>query len=610
MKFSILIAAFLLLFGEPTKAVIGNVDVKNEFPFVVKLDLGVGYCSGAVTVDNLVTTAAHCVWDDEKQTLANPNNIKIAYVDMDGNQKTTGVTRIFIPKEYRTMKPWKTISDYDARKKVEKDVAILIPKESIELYEYSNWITDVFGKEVWNENLDALTMLSKALGSFSSVSTRVVGYGGFGCLNEIIDADDHDNCKRDGKRRYAEAPLLPSTSWGGALPNVWCSGIGADGVTPIRKGDSGGPQFVKALDGRWLYVGNTSASFGAKVGCASSLVSNIALWKELLDSNEYRNRPGHSDYWFAKRAEHAVEDFFEVMTSSPEQALPRVLATYYGIEKDESANIVNVGGIDHRGVTNIKHFDQKKKLIETWPVRNFKVDSVSAEAANFILPRRSFPGTYHIASGYVSWSISNPTTGERKEGRSRFDFTLITLDLDGNPIEAGTSRNPTLIWEEDFTPTLGKVQDFKVFQNLSYDGGDIENIRDTDLENCERLCKITDDCFAFSYIEKSRWCWLKSYVPTSSAKPGITSGMKETEKKPPARPPKATYQYFQDFSFDGADYKDVKGIELESCRKLCKDEKSCAAFSYIDRLHWCWLKSAVPSSSTKAGIISGLKERP
>lgn len=218
-----------------------------------------------------------------------------------------------------------------------------------------------------------------------------------------------------------------------------------------------------------------------------------------------------------------------------------------------------------------------------------------------------------MAIGAFSWSISNSETGERRQGQSHFDFNLITVDLDANPLEAGTSRNPTSIYEEEFTPTLGVVEDFQLFENFSYDGGDYQNLKDIGLDGCQRLCKIDEQCRAFSYIERSRWCWLKSSVPPSSSKPRITSGLKQTDDVIASRRRQQQltqkFNILQNFSYDGADYKNVKGIDVDTCQQLCNDEKVCAAFSYIERLRWCWLKSSIPSSSLKDGITSGRRER-
>jgi V8-like Glu-specific endopeptidase len=109
MKLFLLVAVSLLLLANPARAVVGIVDVNDEFPFVVKIDLGGGYCSGAVTVDNLVTTAAHCVWDDETKIALSPDKIRISYVDMDGNRRATGVSKIFFLNEYRSTKDRKHI---------------------------------------------------------------------------------------------------------------------------------------------------------------------------------------------------------------------------------------------------------------------------------------------------------------------------------------------------------------------------------------------------------------------------------------------------------------------------------------------------------------------
>lgn len=624
MKFIYLIA--ILLFVERSNAVIGVVDVDNEFPYVVQIDLGNGRCSGAVNVDNLITTAAHCVWKPETKTQVNPSDIRVSYVDMWGERKTVRVTSLFFPEQYRRLaKYWKQRDPYDSVRDTEVDIAILIPAESIELNEYASWITDVYNKYPKYDSRSApggLPPLQEALGSFNNVTTRVVGFGGFGCQKYTIDDDGNDDCKRDGKRRYAEAPLIPSVDHGyarAAVPKVWCGGIGSQGVNPVRRGDSGGPFFVKTLDPRWLYVGNVASIIG-DYGCSSSLTSNVEWLQQVLNSTEYKNRPRHSDEWYVKRAEHAVGEFFRLLSSPSDEALPRLLAMYYGIEKDEDGKIIDVGGIDHRGAVNVENFGAKKKLIEKWPVRNFTVDSVEAEVS-LLIPRRAPPGAFHRASGYFSWSLFNPATGARREGRSQFNMTLITLQLEENPLEAGGARNTSLIYEEDFTPTLGVVQDFQVSRNFSYDGGDYENFKDADLLTCQNRCRYDNQCAAFSYIERLRWCWLKSKVPPSSVKAGITSGMKLRDSDAPAPAPapeptpsptlgaKQNFKRFQNFSYDGADYDNAKGIDLESCQRICAQDEKCKAYSFIEKSNWCWWKSTVPSSSVKAGITSGMKVR-
>jgi hypothetical protein len=277
-------------------------------------------------------------------------------------------------------------------RRAETDIAILIPTESIEMTEYASWITDVFGRRIWESNLNVLQQLRTTLGNFDNVSTRVVGFGGFGCKKYTLDDDGNDDCKRDGKRRYAEAPLVSSVVAYGAtaeVPKVWCSGNGIEGVNPVRRGDSGGPFFVRGVDHQWYYVGNIAASLRGEFGCSSSLTSSIDLWKEALASPEYKNRPRHSDDWFRKRTELAIHQFFRLLSSSPEEAQSRLLPMYYGVDRDENGNVVNVGGIDYRGVTNIKNYNEMKKIIEKWPQREFKVDTIDIEEAPILARRRA-----------------------------------------------------------------------------------------------------------------------------------------------------------------------------------------------------------------------------
>jgi hypothetical protein len=213
-------------------AAMGTIDTRNDFPYVVRIDMGNGsYCSGVVTSDNLVTTAAHCVFDLDTKVLTDARQIQVFFRDIYGAQKSVGVRNIFIPDGYRKVEPLRFSSMANQFLQVRQDVAILIPDDVIEVEGYSHWITELL-QHPYSDYLsrvacpdyryctnlsatqedDLVQILTKELGPLRDVKALIVGYGGFACRQFIKDDEGHDDCQRDNQKRVAEAPLAQSAN--------------------------------------------------------------------------------------------------------------------------------------------------------------------------------------------------------------------------------------------------------------------------------------------------------------------------------------------------------------------------------------------------------------
>lgn len=601
----------------PVRAVVGTVDTNNRFPYVVRLSFkDIGYCSSAVSADNLVTTAAHCVWDDENWRLY--GNQRIVFTDIHGEEKSVGIRRAFVPDKYKDPRyKGKALATMSHARTV-YDFAILIPDEAIELNDYAHWITDVIDWKYLHmvgceqggdqpcvsprgEALEYLReLVDSALGGFMNSKSLVVGYGGHGC--EKFDGD----CKVDDKLRFSEAKLQNYSDLDIPFPLIWCNGPNEMGFSPVRNGDSGGPHFVRTWDERWLYVGNTSAG-NDDHSCSSSLLANLDLWRKVLNSEAYANRPAHSSEWYAKQTERTVAEFFRSLSSPPKIAAEYLSLAYSGIGKDENGNVINDGGLRDHGSGNVENYKNKMKFIERWRERSMRVKSISTEQT-IINPRRNVPGDFHTAKGIVSWHVRDPSTGEERDGESEFEFVVVTARIELDQISSHMA-GLGLIYEEDFTPSLGSLQDFDMAENVSLNGEDYDNFKNVEFRGCQRLCKTDDRCAAFSYVQSSSWCWLKSSVPSANSKSGIISGVKDGRGTIPKKfkMPVNTYKLLSNFSIDGGDYRNFKGEDFNTCRQTCDEESECVAFSYAEKNRSCWLKSGVPSSSLKSGVSSGYK---
>ena len=445
------------LIPSPAVAVVGEIDTENRFPFVVRLEIGFGEnvygCSGSVSRAGLISTAAHCVWDDD---VGLPDWVRIYYSDADAREMVVGQRRIFVPPEYPAASAqWKRDSDNGSpdagisfHKMTLHDIAFIVPDAQIEVVGFPHWAT---------EALDAGAVTDSALrqtfGAYDDRRALVVGYGNFEC-------DDYnereDNCRSDGQRRFVEVPINSRVTVGSEVfsaPNIWCTGRSAAGTNPVQHGDSGGPAFIQAVDGRWLFVGYTSGG-NASQSCASSIFNNLDTWREAAEyyhevAHELPADPAYN--WETAQMTYILREVLENWSSPSEQAIAR-LDTLYSPES------VYFNG---RLVDTQVLRDVKAQFYGEWPQRRFELqpwtivvngDEIAGDPTATISAR-------------VTWTLSNPDFGTHASGESEVEIsTYYGFDME---IELASGGQPITLLSEKH---LIKSGDFDAVSNLMTKG--------------------------------------------------------------------------------------------------------------------------------------------
>jgi hypothetical protein len=275
--------------------------------------------------------------------------------------------------------------------------------------------------------------MKEEFGEPDRMKLRAVGYGINWCSDWDKERDKDGNCIKDEIRRYADLEITLPRSKGFTNgdfepPMVWCSkasNVGPAGQIPdvwsVRGGDSGGPWFVRALDGRWIFVGYSSGG-NNEGGCASSLLANYHLYREAQHSVALTK--GHNDLpndkWRHAQLKIFFADFFESWSSPNGEALKRLQFFYYGYWGMY---------LDGKHKTFPELYHEKKKFAERWPLRKYRpmLDTMRSSCNE--------RGRYNIWCAVklmVEWTVESSERNERKRGVAEYQFELNTAAFYSN----------------------------------------------------------------------------------------------------------------------------------------------------------------------------------
>lgn len=132
---------------------------------------------------------------------------------------------------------------------------------------------------------------------------------------------------------------------------------------------------------------------------------------------------------------------------------------------------------------------------------------------------------------------------------------------------------------------------------------------------CESECNLDPQCKAWTYVNPGvqgpkAVCWLKSIVPAATADNCCTSGV-----KPVSAGGGGGGTIEPNTNRFGGDYENhalKTSAKPSACRKLCKADDACKAWTYVKAgiqgpKPVCWLKSTVPPATPDACCTSGVK---
>jgi hypothetical protein len=457
----LIVAALIVLAPTTSKALVGTVDDGDEFPFVVRLESkypngATSWCSGVVH-GHILSTAGHCLYNAEKGGTA--VGVTVPYTDTLGNRQKAYSKKIYIPKSY--------IADdaeyHNDYRGAPHDIAYVTLDRDVLINGYIHWGLELLGSIPagktecaepecmdWSLNPERkaafLETLQREVGDLSKATVRVIGYGSYKCADYKKREQD---CIADGKRRYTEVPLK-SNAASFSAPWLWCTGVDDSGTSPVQHGDSGGPVFIKALDGRWLYVGYTSRG-DSEDSCASSMFNDLNLWRDAasdslgMESSSFKQPSDAAiESWHEGISRQLFNEWLENESRNSNNWDPNVLLRLYTgqvngphpqfIDQILANSTYNYFG---RDLPYSAILDDKRKYIDRWPQRTFAVSDISINCSE----NQRYGVSKCKVTASLEWTVRN---GDRhREG-----ISSVTLDL-SMPL-----FNTTSLLLLQFTPTI------------------------------------------------------------------------------------------------------------------------------------------------------------
>ncbi len=131
---------------------------------------------------------------------------------------------------------------------------------------------------------------------------------------------------------------------------------------------------------------------------------------------------------------------------------------------------------------------------------------------------------------------------------------------------------------------------------------------------CESICHYDPKCKAYTYNEKSEWCFLKAGIGNQKTFKNVMSGIKKliVNDYPSAH---SNFKLMPSQALGGFAYQDPRNntdlinTGVKGCMRRCDRDRECKAFTYDYKANWCFLKNGYKTSKRFKNAISGIKKK-
>lgn len=190
----------------------------------------------------------------------------------------------------------------------------------------------------------------------------------------------------------------------------------------------------------------------------------------------------------------------------------------------------------------------------------------------------------------------------------------VSLHRDGNYVDEANAKIAAMRQpprQVDATPqTLAAIQvpppaeDLTIKPGFDIYGADYRVVKDVGFNDCLSACRTDSACQALTYSRSTRWCFLKRgsglLLRNANADSAVAASLA-------GQLVESRIEVFTRTDMSGGDYMNFEATDFKGCLMQCENDGRCAAFSYVRKERWCWLKDSVSEQKSNRKVDSGIK---
>ncbi len=156
-------------------------------------------------------------------------------------------------------------------------------------------------------------------------------------------------------------------------------------------------------------------------------------------------------------------------------------------------------------------------------------------------------------------------------------------------------------------PPPSKPVSFKTFDNADMMGGDIQFIKDINLDDCTAACRSDPKCRAYSYDKWNRSCYPKSEMHSLTLTARSLTAIRDDQPEPARSTIEVGIEHFHNRAFARQEQPKKLVSTADACEAGCQSADWCVAYTFFKQSRECQMFKSTGVYNPEAGAESGAK---
>jgi len=153
-------------------------------------------------------------------------------------------------------------------------------------------------------------------------------------------------------------------------------------------------------------------------------------------------------------------------------------------------------------------------------------------------------------------------------------------------------------------PLAAGAQRMPEERGYDHRGGDYDDFRADDVEECRRACERDRRCQAYAFNLRTEVCYLKDEVNSRQRNLDTVTGTKERWAEETDR----DFSEEEGYDYRGGDYDSFRADDVRECRRSCSRDRRCVAYTFNERSDTCYVKDRLGARQRNSDTVTGVRE--